>query len=171
LTADLVQSVPAELLHKEISSLGVSHVLMVPDTHQKTLIAELVEDPSLKVMTFATEEEALCCSAGMWIGGLDTLVLIQNVGLFAAMNALRGMCIDLRVPTCMLVGQYARDVTKPVEANANSAVRLIEDVLKTLDVPCYVIDGPGDVGLLSKAYAQSRAERRPTVALVSAPTS
>ncbi|HLF76571.1 MAG TPA: hypothetical protein VJB57_03695, partial [Dehalococcoidia bacterium] len=155
MTASLVESVPADLLHKEISSLGVSHVLMVPDTHQKTLIASLVEDPKLKVMTFSTEEEALCCSAGMWIGGTDALVLIQNVGLFAGMNALRGMCMDLRVPTCMLVGQYARDVTKTVEANSNSAVRLIEGVLQTLDVPCYVIDGPNDVGLLSKAFAQS----------------
>ncbi len=171
MTTDLVDSVPAELLHKEISSLGVSHLLIVPDTHQRTLLASLATDPSLTTLTFATEQEAICCNAGMWMGGLDALVIIQNVGVFAAMNALRGMAMDLRVPTCMLVGQYARDVTKPIEENANSAVRLMESVLQTLDVPAYVIDGPDDVGLLSTAYAQSRTERRPTVVLVSAPTS
>jgi sulfopyruvate decarboxylase subunit alpha len=169
-TTQLVESVPAQVLHREISALGVSHVLIVPDTHQKTLIASLMQDPKLTVLTFSTEEEALCVSAGMWMGGMDALVQIQNVGLFASMNALRGMCMDLRVPACILVGQYARDVTRPVEDNANSAVRLIESVLAALDVPCYVIDRPDDVGLLSRAFAQSRAERRPTVVLVSAPT-
>ncbi len=168
---DLVESVPAELLHREISSLGVSHLLIVPDTHQKSLLASLSQDPDLKTLTLSTEQEALCVNAGMWIGGMEALVIIQNVGLFAAMNALRGICIDLRVPTCMLVGQYARDVSRPVEENKNTAVRLIEPVLETMGVPCYVIDGPGDVALLSKAFAQSRAERRPTVVLVSAPTS
>jgi sulfopyruvate decarboxylase TPP-binding subunit len=171
MTTDLVDSVPAELLHKEISALGVSHILIVPDTHQRTLLASLAEDPALTTLTFAAEQEAICCNAGMWMGGLDALLIIQNVGVFAALNAVRGMAMDLRVPTCMLVGQYARDVTKPIEENANSAVRLMESVLQTLDVPTYVLDGPADVGLLSKAYAQSRAERRPTVVLVSAPTS
>jgi sulfopyruvate decarboxylase TPP-binding subunit len=86
------------------------------------------------------------------------------------MNALRGLCMDLRVPTCILVGQYGRDVTRAVPENGSSAVRLIESVLASMDVPCYVMDGPQDVGLLSRAFARSRAERRPTVVLVSAPT-
>jgi sulfopyruvate decarboxylase TPP-binding subunit len=170
ITSDLVESIPASLLHAEISRLGVSHVLIVPDTHQKTLIASLQDDPKLQVLTFATEDEALCVGAGLWMGGVDALVQIQNVGLFAAMNALRGLCMDLRVPTCILVGQYGRDVTRPVPENGSSAVRLIESVLASMDVPCYVMDGPQDVGLLSRAFARSRAERRPTVVLVSAPT-
>ena len=86
------------------------------------------------------------------------------------MNALRGVSMDLKVPTCMMVGQYARDVTVPVPENANSAVRLIESVLETLDVPCYVIDRADQVGVIPVAFAQSREERRPTVVLISAPT-
>ncbi|HLG10952.1 MAG TPA: hypothetical protein VI876_04255 [Dehalococcoidia bacterium] len=170
-TKRIVESIPAAVLHGAISALGVSHVLIVPDTHQKTLLASLTQDTSLQMLTFSTEDEAICVNAGMWIGGAESVVIIQNVGLFAAMNALRGVAIDLRVPTCMLVGQFNRDVTVPVEENKNTAVRYMEPVLETLDVPVYTIDRADDVGLLSTAFAQSRAERRPTVVLVSAPTS
>ena len=80
--------------------------------------------------------------------------------------------MDMDVPTCMLVGQYGRDVTQPVEAeNQGSAIRLIEPVLTTMDVPFYRLDRAEDIGVLRTAFDQSRAERRPTVVLVGAPTS
>jgi sulfopyruvate decarboxylase TPP-binding subunit len=168
---DVVESVPAELLHREVLALGVSHVLSVPDTHQRTLLASLTAEPRLTVVTLATEDEAICVNAGLWIGGAEALVVIQNVGLFAAMNALRGVSMDMQVPTCLLVGQYGRDVTLPVEDDPGSATRLIEPLLQTIDVPFYRIDRPQDVGVLKKAFEQSRSERRPVVALVGAPTS
>lgn len=167
----LYESVPAAVLHEAIRGLGVTHVLTVPDTHQKTLLASLMADPSLTTLTLSTEDEALGVNAGLWIGGVDALVLIQNVGFFAAMNGVRGVCLDMRVPTLMLVGQYAIDVTVPVAENAASGVRMIEPVIRSLGIPYYVIDGPEDIGVLKQAYEQSRADRGPVVVLVTAPTS
>ena len=40
----VAESVPAEILHKAIADLGVSHILIVPDTHQKTVLAALPAD-------------------------------------------------------------------------------------------------------------------------------
>ncbi len=167
----LYESVEASVLHEAIRGLGVSHVLTVPDTHQKSLLASLMADPDLTTLTLSTEDEALGVNAGLWMGGVEALVLIQNVGFFAAMNGVRGVCMDMHVPTCMLVGQYAIDVTVPVSESAVSGVRLIEPVIKSLDIPYYVIDGPEDVGVLKQAFDQSRAERGPVVVLVTAPTS
>lgn len=168
----VAEPVPADVLHRAITDLGVSHVLIVPDTHQKSLLASLTEDTSLQMLTFSTEDEAICVNAGLWIGGAEPLLIIQNVGLFAAMNALRGVAMDMEVPTCMIVGQYGRDVTQPVEAaNQGSAIRLIEPVLATMDVPFYRLDRVEDVGVVRTAFDQSRNERRPTVVLVGAPTS
>jgi sulfopyruvate decarboxylase subunit alpha len=158
-------------LHEAIKDLGVTHILTVPDTHQKTLLASLMADESLRTLTLSTEDEALGVNAGLWIGGVDALVVIQNVGFFAAMNGVRGVCLDMHVPTCMLVGQYAIDVTVPVPENDASGVRLIEPLMQSVGVPYYVIDGPEDVGVIKQAYEQSRAERGPVVVLISAPTS
>jgi sulfopyruvate decarboxylase TPP-binding subunit len=159
------------VLHAEISKLGVEHILIVPDTHQKTLLASLDGDPAFKKHTFSTEDEAICVNSGLWMGGSEALIVIQNVGLFAAMNAVRGVAIDMKVPTCMLVGQYARNVNLPVEEDPSSGCRLIQRMLASIDIPCYVIDRAEDVGVLSKAFKQSREERGPVVVLVSAPTS
>ena len=161
---------PAALIEREIVALGVTHILSVPDTHQKTLLSLLELRQSPRLLTFSTEDEAICVNAGLWMGGAEPLVVIQNVGLFAAMNALRGVALDMKVPTCLLVGQYGRDVGQPVEENSASAVRLIEPVLATLGVPWYRIDHAADVGMLAVAFSQSRAERCPAVVLVGAPT-
>jgi sulfopyruvate decarboxylase TPP-binding subunit len=170
-TTPFADSVPASVLHKAVVALGVTHVLTVPDTHQKTLLASLMQDTSLSTLTFSTEDEAICVNAGLWIGGAEPIVLIQNVGLFAAMNALRGVAMDMRVPTCLVVGQYGRDVNLPIEQDPGSANRLIEPVLSTMDVPHYRLDHGADIGVLQTAFARSRAERRPVVVLIGAPTS
>ncbi|HLG12535.1 MAG TPA: thiamine pyrophosphate-binding protein [Dehalococcoidia bacterium] len=165
------ESVPASVLHAEISKLGVEHLLIVPDTHQKTLLASLKDDPAFKMHTFSTEDEAICVNSGLWMGGAEALVIIQNVGLFAAMNALRGVAIDMKVPTLLIVGQFGRDVSKTVEENAPTGVRLIEPVLDAMGVPYYRLDFSEDVGVLRTAYDRSRAERGPVVVLIGAPTS
>jgi sulfopyruvate decarboxylase TPP-binding subunit len=149
----------------------VSHVLTVPDTHQKTLLASLAQDAALELVTLATEDEAICVNAGLWMGGAEPLLIVQNVGLFAAMNALRGIAIDMRVPTCLVVGQYLRDVTKPAAENRASAVRYIEPMLASLGVPSYAIERQDDLPLLARAFAESRERRGPVVALIGAPTS
>ncbi|HWC29469.1 MAG TPA: thiamine pyrophosphate-binding protein, partial [Dehalococcoidia bacterium] len=170
-TRRIVESIPAAVLHEAISALDVSHVLIVPDTHQKSLLASLARDPNLKMLTFSTEDEAICVNAGLWIGGAEAVVIIQNVGLFAGMNALRGVAMDMNVPTLLIVGQYGRDVSKTVEDNSATGVRLIEPVLDAMGVPHYRLDFAADIGVLRTAYDRSRAERRPVVVLIGAPTS
>ncbi len=166
----LAESIPARQLHAAIEALGVTHVLTVPDTHQKSLLASLRNDRDIELVTLSTEDEAICVNAGLWMGGAQPLVLIQNVGLFAAMNSLRGVAIDMAVPTCLLTGQYARDVTRPAAENRASAVRLIEGVMASMDVPTFAVDRPADVPLLAKGFAASRERRGPVVVLVGAPT-
>jgi sulfopyruvate decarboxylase TPP-binding subunit len=166
----IVESLPAEMLHEEVMGLGISHLLTVPDTHQKSLLASLMKEPRLQTLTFSSEDEAICVNAGLWIGGVKALVMIQNVGLFASANALRGVAIDMRIPTCLLVGQYGRDVSLPVEDNRSSAVRLIEPMLDSLKVPHYRIDFAKDVGVLHEAFEQAQRDRGPVVVLIGAPT-
>jgi sulfopyruvate decarboxylase TPP-binding subunit len=169
-TVPVVESVPAQVLYDAIKALGVTHILTVPDTHQKSLLASLVADTDLPFITLSTEDEAICVNAGLWMGGAQPLVIIQNVGLFAAMNALRGVSMDMMVPTCMLVGQYGRNVKNAVEDDAQSGVRLIEPLLQTIGVKYYRLDHESDLGVLKQAFEESRSERKPVVVLVGAPT-
>jgi sulfopyruvate decarboxylase TPP-binding subunit len=164
------ESIPAAKLHAAIVGLGVTHVLTVPDTHQKTLLASLAADSSLRMLTLSTEDEAIAVNAGLWIGGAEPIVVIQNVGLFAAMNALRGIGSDMRVPTLLLVGQYGRDVSRPVDEDPATGVRFMEPVLQAMGVAFYRLDFESDIPVLERAWRRSREERRPVAVLLGAPS-
>jgi len=168
--AAYAESIPAAKLHGAIAGLGVTHVLTVPDTHQKTLLASLAADPSMRMLTLSTEDEAIAVNAGLWIGGAEPIVVIQNVGLFAAMNALRGIGVDMRVPALLLVGQYGRDVARPVEDDPATGVRFMEPVLRAMGVASYRLDFESDIPVLETAWRRSREERRPVAVLLGAPT-
>src|SRR5688572_16214637 len=98
--------IPATDLLAEIRALGITHVITVPDTHQKTLLDLLLANERPQLVTACTEDEAVAINAGLWIGGARPMLLIQNVGLFACANSIRGIALDSQIPTFMLIGQF-----------------------------------------------------------------
>jgi sulfopyruvate decarboxylase TPP-binding subunit len=171
MNAPAAESVAGELLHDAIRSLGITHVVTVPDTHQKTLLARLYDDAEIEVVTVATEDDAFGVHAGLYMGGAVPMMVIQQLGVFAGVNSLRGIALDMNVPTLVLAGLFGRDVTKSTAENRARSVRLVEPLLDSLEVPHYAIDGPGDAGLIKRAFDESRANNGPVVVFVGAPTS
>ena len=169
--APIARSVEAGDLLRAIQDLGITHVITVPDTHQKTLLALLAAADEPRLLTVSTEDEAIAINAGLYIGGQRPMLLIQNNGLLASLNALKAIALDARVPTLLLVGQFHRDVTRTNVDTPVRAVRLVEPTLAAWDVPCYPIEGPEDVPLLAEAYRRAQQDRGPAVALLGAPTS
>lgn len=167
----VAESVAATAIVGELRRLAVTHVVNVPDTHQRTLLAELARQSEIRLLTACTEDEAIAINAGLWIGGQRPIVSIQHVGLLAAMNNLKGIAMDARIPTCMLVGYFGRDVTRPARNNASRAVRLIEPTLETWGVTYFPLEGPHDLHVIETAYQHSLERFEPSVVLIGAPTS
>src|SRR5262249_37338754 len=71
-------------------------ILSVPDTPQKTVLAALDKEDSIRVVTCATEDEAACIAAGLHVGGEPVVLMIQHAGLYASVNTLRGVAMDGR---------------------------------------------------------------------------
>jgi sulfopyruvate decarboxylase TPP-binding subunit len=163
--------VSAAAIVAELYALDISHVVNVPDTHQRTLLAALTQQVTIQLLTACTEDEAIAINAGLWIGGQRPILSIQHVGLLAAMNNLKGIAMDARVPTCMLVGYFGRDVSRPARANAARAVKLIEPTLDTWGVPYFPIETPEDLPAIRRAYETSIQNEGPSVVLIGAPTS
>lgn len=163
-------SIEGESLAREIAALGVSHVITVPDTNLKTTIAALERLDRPKVLYVCTEDEAIGINAGLYIAGHTPMLLIQNNGLYACMNTIRAIALDAAVPTLMLIGQFLRDVTKPVEENAARSVRLLEPALRALNVPTFRLENPNELQNLRRAFECAHRDRGPSAALVGAPT-
>ena len=166
----VAQAVSARAIVDVLRKLGVTHVINVPDTHQRTLLAELSRQSQIRVLTACTEDEAIAINAGLWIGGQHPLLSIQQVGLLAAMNNLKGVSLDARIPTCMLVGYFGRDVTRSARENASRSIKLIEPTLDVWGVKYFPIEGPDDLPAIAAAYIYSRERLGPAVALIGAPT-
>ena len=169
--APVAISVPAEAILHELLALGITHVVIVPDTHQRSLLAVLARQSQIRLLSACTEDEAIAINAGLWIGGQRPMVCIQQVGLLAAMNNVKGISLDARIPTCMLVGYFGRDVNRTARHNTARAVHLIEPTLDAWGIPYFPIEGPPDLAAIGQAYRHSVEHMGPSVILIGAPTS
>jgi sulfopyruvate decarboxylase subunit alpha len=160
---------PAAILDALVA-LDVTHVVTVPDTHQKSLLALLAQVPRPRLITACTEDEAFAINAGLFVGGARPILLIQNAGLYASMNSLRGISLDGRVPTCALVGEYLRDPQLPSRDNAARVVHLTEPTLELWGVPYWRLERGADIGVIADAYHAALETSGPSVVLVGAVT-
>jgi sulfopyruvate decarboxylase TPP-binding subunit len=169
--APVARSVPSDAIIAELDRLGITHVVCIPDSFQKTVIAKLMEREHPHFFMVATEDEAMGVNAGLYAGGQNPMLLIQNNGIFASINTIKAICLDAKVPTFIFVGQFQRDVTKPVEENSSRAVRMLEPTLATWGVPYLRLEGPDDLPNIERAYRTAWETEGPAVLIVGAPTS
>ena len=141
-------------------------ILSVPDTHQKSVLAALDKEQALRVLTCATEDEAVTTAAGLWMGGEPCALMIQHAGLYASVNTLRGVAMDGRVPVFYMVGLLSREKDKEPRESRHSMVRYAEPLLDTFGVPHARLEGPDDVHLIPEYYRLAQKRRGPAVVLV-----
>jgi sulfopyruvate decarboxylase TPP-binding subunit len=162
--------VPAADVRAALAHAGVTHVVLVPDTHQRTVLELLDAQDGLPLIRCAAEDDVFGVCAGLWLAGHRPLALIQQLGIFAGANALRGMVHDQRVPIAILAGLYGRDVTLALDANPASAVRLCTPLLDALEIPWLLVERPADADAIGPALAAVFDERHAGAVLLGAPT-
>ncbi len=141
-------------------------VLSVPDTHQKTVLAALDKERAIKVLTCATEDEAVALAAGLYIGGEPVMLMIQHAGLYASVNTLRGVALDGRVPMFYMIGLLGREKDRDPRESRHSMVRFCEPLLDLFGVPHARLEGPNDVHLIPEYYRLAHQRRGPAAVLV-----
>lgn len=71
---------PSELL-ETLRGLGVQLAVSVPDSWLGEILIRIDQEPSMSLIRATHEEEALAIACGGRLGGLRTVLMIQNVGL------------------------------------------------------------------------------------------
>jgi sulfopyruvate decarboxylase TPP-binding subunit len=170
LAPGIAESLDPEAMLQRIRAAGITHVVTVPDTHQKSLLALLRRAPWPDLVTVCTEDEAMGVNLGLFMGGRKPLLLIQNTGFYASMNSIRGLALDGRVPTCMLIGEFFRDPVSPPSQQASRLVRLLEPTLELWNIPSYRLDCAADLPSIGAAIERAWSDRGPVALLVGAPT-
>lgn len=159
---------------------GVTHVVGLPDSVSGPLFDLAATHPAIRVVTVTREGEAFAVAAGLWMGGAQPLVVIQNTGLLESGDALRGTVQRMAAPIPVLVtGRgYTKMHAAGVDPGAERTIALLtrsdvdstalftEPTLQAWGVPfsrCEGEDAPAPA--LLRTIDEARGQERP-VALV-----
>lgn len=149
---------------------GVTFAVTVPDWIQIALYHALQNDPdkAIRQVPVCTEDEAITAAVGLHIGGQRAVVIIQNQGLYAGVNALRAIGLDAGMPVVLFIGQFGREIADYTADPAQSrrrVVRILEPILDALAIPHWRIDSAADLGVIDEAFATAHDKNCPTAVI------
>lgn len=161
---------------------GVTHVVGLPDSISGPLFDMVSGHPAIRLVTVTREGEAFAVATGLWMGGAQPLVVIQNTGLLESGDSLRGTAQRMAAPIPILVTgrgyakmhsagvtpDDARSVELLTRPDVDTTALLTEPTLAAWGVPFSRCEGGGDPSAeLLRTIDDARTQERP-VALVMA---
>ncbi len=146
----------------ELTSLGISHVVWLPDSTLGEWEEALSRAPKLKLIRVCREGEAWAIAAGLHLGGAQPLVMIQCTGLFESGDSLRNAIYDYGLPLFAIIGY--RSALNP--AANDSARTFTEPNLRSWGLAYRLIDAAEKRSELRTHYSACRQARRPGIVLI-----
>jgi sulfopyruvate decarboxylase TPP-binding subunit len=182
----------AQAVHDELRKCGIECLVWLPDSETRTMFDILKADPDLQLVQVCREDEAVSVYFGLYIGGKEAAVLIQNTGMMNAVDAMRGSVLANNIPMLLLVGYrgYKGMLKSAVKSGAgfidkhlpayldghkgiieraaavDSAATYTEPLLQGLGIPYYILNSDEDVGRISEAHRRSKEISGPVAVLV-----
>lgn len=168
-------SVSARAILDVFRAKEISHVTTVPDFAQFSLQLRLEEGylPETRVMRCCTEDQAVECSAGLWIGGKKTVVIMQNQGFYASINAIRAVGIDAKLPLVLMIGPWGREFSnlgQDMRQSRRRVVAMLKPMLDTLGIRHWGLESPADIDNVGAAIDYAYGESAPAAIVVGAYT-
>lgn len=168
-------SVSARAILDVFRAKRITHVTTVPDYAQLSLQMRLEEGylPDTRVMRCCTEDQAVECSAGLWIGGKKAVVIMQNQGFYASINAIRAVGIDAKLPLVLMIGPWGREFSnlgQDPRQSRRRVVAMLEPLLATLGIKHWRMESAADLDNVSAAIDYAYTESAPTAITVGAYT-
>jgi sulfopyruvate decarboxylase subunit alpha len=128
---------PSELLDA-LKRLGFGVAVAVPDGWLGEILVRIERDGTLRLVRATHEEEALAIACGARLGGVRTVLIVQNAGLLSMGAGMVTLAQRYQVPLLILVS-YRGTPRDPVFYHVPKG-RVTEPVLKGLALPYVCAD-------------------------------
>ena len=153
---------PAAII-EELKKNNFTHVVWLPDSETNFMYQLLTNELTLDLVPVCREGETMAIAAGLWVGGMKPVVLIQNTGIFESGDSIRGLGLDINQPLVMLVGYrgWSRH-----GITTDSAARFIEHILHAWGISYYLIETDDDAGRITSALEEAERTNKPVAVLV-----
>jgi sulfopyruvate decarboxylase subunit alpha len=171
----------AKSVLEELKACHVSFCVGLADTALAALTTILENDPSVRFVPVTREGEAFALASGLWIGGQNAVISVQNTGLLESGDALRGTAQRMRVPVLCLItyrgysnvrGRKTHTASEPRDPDEfskpdlDSAALVTEPTLKAWGVPFEFLDSDADLSKIRQSFNRAQRESRPVALLV-----
>jgi len=90
-------------VYRALVEAQVRQVSYVPDAGHSALINQVREDDSIHAVALTSEEEGIGLSAGAWLGGQRSALLMQSSGVGNCVNAIASLAQACGFPLLMLI--------------------------------------------------------------------
>jgi len=148
-----------------LTKYNVRQVAYVPDGGHAQLITKVHQSPKMRAITLTTEEEGGALSAGAWIGGDRSVLLMQSSGVGNCVNMLSLIRI-CRIPFLTIVtmrGEWGEVNAWQVPMGSSTP-----DAFDMMDIRVLRANAPSEVvGVMKAAAAMVFDGGTPTAVLLS----
>lgn len=156
----MAETCSAEALFGTLVELGMTHLLGVPDNGSAALFALAGPHPDIDLLTVTREGEAFAVAAGLWLGGEQPVVTVQNTGLLESGDSLRGTAYRMGVPLLILVGirGYAKMTSHYRDIEAARAAGRAPQTMKRADIDSVALTTEPTLEAWAVPYTTYRSE-------------
>jgi sulfopyruvate decarboxylase subunit alpha len=123
------------------------------------------DDPDMQLVRLAKEEEGVGISAGAYLAGVKSAMLMQNHGFLASVNGIVSCAQLYRIPLLMLIshrGEFGERDPWQTEGGG-----VTEDLLRALRIPFAYLDSASHVPpRIAKAQTLALSSNKPVALLL-----
>jgi sulfopyruvate decarboxylase subunit alpha len=147
-----------------LESLGVTHVVTVPDSTLGRWYDAIARREALRLVRVCREGEAWGVAAGLHLGGATPLVMIQCTGFFESGDALRNVLHDWKLPVFSIIGyrSYLNQEMLP----GDTCLAFTEPVLDAWRIDWRLVTAPTQLDEIAHHWRACRAVGRPGAILL-----
>lgn len=146
-----------------LKSLGVTHVVTVPDSTIGRW-DPAIHAAGIPMVRVCREGEAWSVAGGLMLGGASPFVLIQCTGLFESGDALRNTIHEWKLPIYSMVGY--RSYLNQDKLPGDTCLTFTEPILDAWKLDVLFVKQPSQLEEIGRHYRECRGASKPGVALL-----
>ena len=155
----------SKLIYDALKACEVKIISAQPETWLIHMIRKADEDPDMTLVRLAKEEEGIGISAGAYLAGVNSALLMQNHGFLAAINPIVSLALLYKIPLLMLISYRGHMGEKDPWQTQGGMVT--EPILRALNIPIWHLNNPSDVHRrLKDAQTLAHASLHPVAVLL-----
>ena len=161
------EPVQGKNIQEALHEAHIEFVVALPDIVTcDELLWPIARENNFRLVNVCKEDEGVSICAGLSYAGKRAILLMQHTGFLDSINAIRVMGMDYQLPVVMMIGLQGLEEDRAPSESAQNGVRIVEPILKAMDIPYFVLNHDSDSSAISKAIDSAYTVPRPLAFLI-----